>query len=97
MDIADVQMGALADGTLVGCDWSTNLSPETTRIEEKAAAQGIILSNYDHVEFFLPEEAACTWGGLGQVGGPYTWERIEYGCNNPSVRMHEIARVAERV
>jgi hypothetical protein len=95
VDVMDVDMGSLSSGTLVGCDYTNNLAPETERWAAKAieligAAK---FNSYDHYEYWLPEAAECSWGGLGGVGWGTTWERLQLGCR-PSymthVRMHEI-------
>merc|ERR1719454_319041 len=91
-DIFDVDMGSLSDGNLVGCDWSANLAGETDRIISKATEQGIDTSSsaYDHIEFWLPTEAGCTWGGLGEVGGRKTWEQMGWTSASAHVRVHEL-------
>jgi len=89
-DIFDVDMGLISDGTIIGCDWSANLAPETDRIIAKASEQGIDTTTYDHVEMWLPTEAGCTWGGLGSVSGRYTWEQMGWTEPSSHVRVHEL-------
>eukprot|EP00966_Prymnesium_polylepis_P302876 6997129-Prymnesium_polylepis.1 len=89
-DVITIDMGmSLSGGSLVGCDWGTNLWPETVAWESKASALGYDLSAYDHVEYWVPEEAQCTWGGMGELSNRRTWER-EANCNWAGVRIHEV-------
>jgi hypothetical protein len=95
VDVLDVHMGLLGDpgSFIVGC----HTQQETPRIDTKIieAIGSDKFNSYDHIEYWLPEEAKCTWGGLGQVGGRLTWERGGNGCSEylnymTHIRIHEL-------
>ena len=48
-----------------------------------------IPTGYHHVELFLPDEAGCSWGGLGALSGRQTWQHSA-GGRNPGIRVHEL-------
>lgn len=74
---------------LVGCDYGDNVGPQTRIALQKARDAGIDVDAYDHQELFLPEEALCSWGGLGSLSDKTTWEHSS-GGSNPGIRVHEL-------
>ena len=38
-----------------------------------ATAAGVDLSVYTNIAYAFPRVSACSWGGLGNVNGPYSW------------------------
>jgi len=51
------------------CDYST------WGAAARAAAQaaGVDLTGYDHIIHYFPTTVSCSWSGVGQVPGKYTW------------------------
>ena len=86
--VITVEMGGPV-APLVGCAFSSNVSPQTSIALGKATDAGIDLSAYDHYELFLPDEADCDWGGLGSLSGKTTWEHSSGGYD-PGIRVHEL-------
>lgn len=52
-----------------GCD----VNQFSARARAAAAARGVDLSGYDHVQFFFPTVPDCKFGGLGDLPGSETW------------------------
>jgi Ca2+-binding RTX toxin-like protein len=46
---------------------------EIDPLAKAAAAQTQTLANYEHLQVYLPYDAGCNFGGLGEVGGANTW------------------------
>lgn len=44
-----------------------------TAARAAATASGVDLSTYTNIVYASPRVAACSWGGLGVVNGPYSW------------------------
>ena len=57
------------DNTPTTCDY--NAWSEAAKL--KAQAANVDFSQYDHVSYAFPYVTACSWGGMGQVGGTTTW------------------------
>jgi hypothetical protein len=57
------------DNTPTTCDY--NAWSDAAKL--KAQAANVDLSLYDHVSYAFPFVTACSWGGMGQVGGTTTW------------------------
>ena len=85
----EVQMGMpFSSSGGSGC----NTRSFTSAVERKMREQGINYQAYDHVEYWIDEQSGCSWGGLGQVNGPKTWERFKY-CGKgkgAGIRVHEL-------
>ena len=54
------------------CD-SNDWSAISTGAENAAAQAGWTLSNYQFKVYVFPKISACSWAGLGSVGGPGAW------------------------
>lgn len=52
-----------------GCD----VDAFSARAREAAAARGVDLSGYDHVQLIFPTVSDCTFGGRGEFPGSQTW------------------------
>ena len=39
---------------------------------------------------FVPDEADCTWGGLGDIGDKDSWEKECNHYTGVAVRLHEL-------
>jgi hypothetical protein len=73
---------------LVGCEWY-QIDAESHRADAAARTQhSIEPTSFDHVEYWLPTEAQCTWGGLGELSDRRTWE-VADGASYPGIRLHE--------
>jgi hypothetical protein len=51
------------------CDYSTWASQANTA----AQAAGVSLSGYTNIIYMFPKTSACSWSGLGTLGGSQTW------------------------
>lgn len=51
-----------------------------------ATAQGINLSNYQHLLYVLPNNVGCSWGGVGNMPGIRTWVRF----GGAYIKAHEL-------
>ena len=84
---------------IAGCDYARHISPATQRALSLVAAQHPslpALSTYGNIEFFLPAKSVsrCGWGGLGQLGGRYTWEHDSAARSNGNmIRVHELGHM----
>ena len=63
-------------------DWESDLADNAAR-----AQHSIEPFDFDHVEYFLPTEAECYWGGLGELSDRRTWEV----SSNSGIRLHEVS------
>ena len=92
--VVTVDMGQPVS-SVAGCDYATKLRPATDRAVDLLAEQhGLDYKTFSHVEVWVPHATVsrCSWGGLGQVGGKFTWAN-QYGARSGSgnmVRMHEL-------
>ncbi|MDQ3632162.1 MAG: hypothetical protein M3417_13005, partial [Actinomycetota bacterium] len=50
-----------------------NVDTFSSRARQAAAAQGVDLSGYDHVQFFYPTVPDCAFGGLATLPGRESW------------------------
>ncbi len=57
----------------VGTCTNSNVDTWTTQADAKAAADGFSASGYQHVIYAFPQQAACTWSGLGELPGTRSW------------------------
>jgi hypothetical protein len=57
------------DQTSSGCSYQA----WGTAARAKAQAVGVDLSVYDHVVHYFPRVSTCSFSGVGQLPGPYTW------------------------
>jgi chitodextrinase len=44
-----------------------------TAARAAATAAGVDLTAYTNIAYAFPRVSACSWGGLGNVNGPYSW------------------------
>jgi len=44
-----------------------------TAARAAATAAGVDLTTYTNIAYAFPSVAACSWGGMGVVNGPYSW------------------------
>jgi hypothetical protein len=51
------------------CDYSN----WGTAARNAAAAAGVDLSGYDHIVHYFPRASSCSFSGVGQLPGKYTW------------------------
>ena len=78
--------------TITGNTTSCKYSDWGLQGRNAAGAAGWNLSGYEHIVHVFPKTAACQWGGLGQLGGTYTWINgaTEGGNSRSFVVTHEI-------
>ncbi len=58
---------------------------------DAAATQaGVVLSNYAHKVYAFPRVYACSWAGLGSVGGSPSRAWISGYANDPRIFQHEL-------
>lgn len=79
-DIATVTISSTIAGAT--CDYNgwANLANQVL------AANGVVLSNYNHRMYMLPSTVPCSWSGLGNVSGANTWVK---SCNG-YIMSHEL-------
>lgn len=88
--------GATGDITkwnkITGDPTTCNYSDWGLQGRNAAVAEGWNLSGYEHIVHIFPWTDACQWGGLGQLGGTYTWINgaTEGGNSRSFVVSHEI-------
>jgi len=95
VEVVTVQMGQPVSA-IAGCDIYQQVLPATSLALSLMATQHPSVSTTSatqHIEFWLPHTSVsqCSWGGLGQLGGRYTWE-VQYsaGANRNGIRVHEL-------
>jgi Gametolysin peptidase M11 len=59
--------------TITANDSPCDYSAWGTAARAAAQSAGVDLSGYDHIVHYFPKTAACSWSGVGQVPGRYTW------------------------
>ena len=65
----DVTEWLTISGSTSNCDYSGWGSAGRSA----AQAAGWDLTGYEHIVHVFPRTTVCQWGGLGQIGGTYTW------------------------
>ncbi|MEN9579771.1 MAG: hypothetical protein RJA70_2780, partial [Pseudomonadota bacterium] len=66
LDIAGDVHNWIQVSPIVGC----NVGQVAAEAQERAQLAGIDLTRYDHILYYFPGEASCSFGGLGEVGSP---------------------------
>jgi hypothetical protein len=84
--VITVDMGG-SISALRGCEFY-QIDDESDLADAAARTQHSIEPlDFDHVEYFLPHEAECMWGGLGELSDRRTWEVSD----SPGIRLHEVS------